>query len=82
MSVVSKEVHKSLPPVDATVVSAALGSLPPLSKRYSKAFFVGFWILGIGVWHVASAAIHLLLLVAIVAVVLHFVRGAGGRSVV
>ena len=38
-----------------------------------------FWILGIGVWHVASAAIHILLILAIIAVVLHFVRP--GRAV-
>jgi uncharacterized protein DUF5670 len=34
------------------------------------------WIFGFGVYHVASAAIHLLLLLAIVAIVVHFVRGA------
>ena len=34
------------------------------------------WIFGFSVYHVASAGIHLLLLLAIVAVVLHFVRGA------
>jgi hypothetical protein len=36
------------------------------------------WILGFGVYHVASAAIHVLLILALVAIVLHFVRGAGG----
>lgn len=35
------------------------------------------WILGFGVYHVASFAIHLLLIVALVAVVMHFVRGVG-----
>lgn len=34
------------------------------------------WVFGFTVYHVASAAIHLLLLLAVVAVVLHFVRGA------
>jgi hypothetical protein len=38
------------------------------------------WILGFGVYHVASFAIHLLLVVAIASVVLHFVQGSGGRS--
>ncbi len=38
------------------------------------------WILGWGVFHVASGLIHLLLIVAIVALILHFVRGAA-RSV-
>jgi hypothetical protein len=33
------------------------------------------WILGFGVFHVASAAIHVLVLLAIVSVVVHFVRG-------
>jgi hypothetical protein len=33
------------------------------------------WILGFGVFHVASVAIHVLVLLAIVSVVLHFVRG-------
>ena len=36
------------------------------------------WILGFGVYHVASAAIHLLLILALVAIVMHFVRGVGG----
>ncbi len=33
------------------------------------------WILGWGVFHVASALIHILLIVAIIALILHFVRG-------
>jgi hypothetical protein len=33
------------------------------------------WILGFTVYHVASAGIHLLLLLAIVSAVVHFVRG-------
>ena len=33
------------------------------------------WILGFGVFHVASAAVHVLVVLAIVAVVVHFVRG-------
>jgi len=33
------------------------------------------WILGFGVFHVASAAIHVLILLAIVSVVFHFARG-------
>jgi hypothetical protein len=38
------------------------------------------WILGFGVYHVASAAIHVLLVLAVIAVILHFVRGVGTRS--
>jgi hypothetical protein len=37
------------------------------------------WIFGFTVYHVASGAIHLLLVLAIIAVVVHFVRGT--RSV-
>lgn len=35
------------------------------------------WILGFTVYHVASFAIHVLLLAAIVSLVLHFARGRG-----
>jgi hypothetical protein len=33
------------------------------------------WILGFGVFHVASALIHILLVVALIALVWHFVAG-------
>lgn len=33
------------------------------------------WILGWGVFHVASFLIHVLLIAAIIALILHFVRG-------
>jgi hypothetical protein len=36
------------------------------------------WVFGFTVYHVASAGIHLLLLLAIVSAVLHFVRGRRG----
>jgi hypothetical protein len=32
------------------------------------------WVFGFAVFHVASATVHLLLLLAVVSVVLHFVR--------
>ncbi len=35
------------------------------------------WVFGFGVYHVASAGIHVLLVLAVVAVALHFVRGIG-----
>jgi hypothetical protein len=35
------------------------------------------WILGFTVYHVASFALHILLLAAVVSVVLHFIRGRG-----
>jgi hypothetical protein len=37
--------------------------------------FLVLWLGGFLVFHIATAAIHLLLLVAIVLVVLHFARG-------
>jgi hypothetical protein len=33
------------------------------------------WILGFGVFHVAGAMIHILLVLAVIALVVHFVRG-------
>jgi len=33
------------------------------------------WIMGWGVFHVASGLIHILLVVALISLVLHFVRG-------
>jgi hypothetical protein len=38
------------------------------------------WILGFGVYHVTTGAIHILLVLAVVALVLHFVRGVSRRS--
>jgi hypothetical protein len=34
------------------------------------------WILGVGVFHVAGGLIHILLVLALISLVLHFVRGA------
>ena len=33
------------------------------------------WLLGFTVFHVASGAIHLLLIVAVIAAIAHFIRG-------
>jgi hypothetical protein len=33
------------------------------------------WILGFGVFHVAGGLIHILLIVALISLVLHFIRG-------
>jgi hypothetical protein len=33
------------------------------------------WIMGWGVFHVAGGLIHLLLVLAVIALILHFVRG-------
>ena len=34
------------------------------------------WILGWGVFHVAGGLIHILLIVAVISLILHFVRGS------
>jgi hypothetical protein len=41
--------------------------------------FVG-WLLAKTVWHVATFGVHLLLLAAIVAIIVHFIRGHHRRS--
>ncbi len=38
------------------------------------------WILGWGVFHVAGGLIHLLLILAVISLILHFVRGAASRA--
>ncbi len=35
------------------------------------------WVLGWGVFHVASAAIHILIALAVISLILHLVRGTG-----
>ncbi len=36
------------------------------------------WVTGFAVFHVSVAAIHLLLVLAVIGLVVHFVRGRGG----
>ncbi|HEX3367635.1 lmo0937 family membrane protein [Phenylobacterium sp.] len=38
---------------------------------------VVLWLLGFFAFHVTTAAIHLILVVAVILIVLHFVRGRG-----
>jgi hypothetical protein len=38
------------------------------------------WVLGFTVFHVASSAIHLLVVLAIASLIFHFVRGRGRGS--
>jgi len=33
------------------------------------------WLLGLGVFHVAGGLIHILLVLAVISLILHFVRG-------
>jgi len=37
------------------------------------------WLLGFLVIHIGGAFIHILIVIAVVAVILHFVRGRGSR---
>jgi hypothetical protein len=37
------------------------------------------WLLGFTVFHVASAAIHFLLVLAVIGLIVHFVQAAAGR---
>jgi hypothetical protein len=39
-----------------------------------------FWGLGLFAFHAAGGLIHLLLIVALISVVVHFVRGGGTRA--
>lgn len=38
------------------------------------------WVFGFTVFHVASAAIHLLIIFAVVAVIAHFLRSGNGTT--
>ena len=38
------------------------------------------WVFGFTVFHVASAAIHLLIIVAVISVIAHFVRSGDGTT--
>ena len=39
------------------------------------------WVLGFGVFHVASMAIHVLVVLAVISLILHIARGATSRRV-
>ncbi|HEX7709648.1 MAG TPA: lmo0937 family membrane protein [Sphingomonadaceae bacterium] len=41
------------------------------------AILVILWLLGFVAFHVASGLIHILLLIAVIAIIVHFVRGRG-----
>ena len=38
------------------------------------------WLLGWGVLHIAGGLIHLLVILAVVSLIVHFVRGRGART--
>jgi hypothetical protein len=39
------------------------------------------WVLGFGVYHVGSSAIHMLMVLALVMVIMHVIRRVGPRAV-
>lgn len=39
------------------------------------------WILGFAVFHVASGLIHILIVLAVIGIIVHFVRRGSGRPV-
>lgn len=41
-------------------------------------FFIG-WLIAWAAFHVAGGLVHLLLIIAVIALVAHFIRGAGRR---
>lgn len=41
------------------------------------AILVVLWLLGFLAFHVAGGLIHLLLIIAVIAIIVHFVRGRG-----
>jgi len=43
------------------------------------AILLVLWLLGFLVLHIAGAFIHILIVIAVIVVVLHFVRGRGSR---
>jgi hypothetical protein len=43
--------------------------------RYLAVIFVVLWLGGFLAFHITTAAIHLLLIIAVVLIVMHFVRG-------
>ena len=38
------------------------------------------WVFGFTVFHVASAAIHVLIILAVVSLIAHFLRGSAAKS--
>ena len=42
--------------------------------------FLVLWVLGWTTFHVAGAMIHILLVLAVISIILHFVRRGGARA--
>ena len=62
---------------------AGVGDTPIGKDRGDEMFMTLFvvllvaWLLGWGAFHVAGGLIHLLLLVAVISLIVHFIRGRG-----
>jgi hypothetical protein len=59
------------------------GELRPLEENMLLALAIILaiaWILGFGIFHVASAAIHILIALAVISLILHLVRGGARAS--
>ena len=44
---------------------------------FIAAVFLVMWLLGFAAFHVTSGLIHILLILAVISLVMHFVRGSG-----
>jgi hypothetical protein len=68
----------SCPKTRTKMVSEILHSGP---KKEGAMFLIVFvillvaWLLGFAMFHVASGLIHLLLILAVISIIMHFVRG-------
>ena len=62
-------------------MAAAMGDQTPVREREAEMFLVLFivllvaWLFGWVAFHVAGGLIHLLLIVAVISLVVHFLRG-------
>ena len=67
-------------PRSASVVGLAKRGVIPRKQFYNNLFFFNtvilvLWLLGFFAFHVAGGLIHLLLIIAVISLVMHFVRG-------
>lgn len=69
------------PDVHNSMVQYACGRTTNRRRSPMSIFMILFlvlvvaWLLGLGVFHVAGGFIHILLIVAVISLIMHFVRG-------
>jgi Family of unknown function (DUF5670) len=69
------------PVFTTSMVQYACGRITNRRRSSMSIFMILFlvllvaWLLGIGVFHVAGGFIHILLIVAVISLIVHFVRG-------